>query len=204
MIQCLTGHVSGFPAIAEHDNTVRHVEDFIEPVRDEDDPGAIPRDAFDGVKKNSYFTGVERLGRFVQNQHVPAVGPTFQGAGDRDDRPLGRRERLDRHVDIELLAEPANEIQCARPFLPFVERRDGRAALIPGNPQILNSVQFRDQTEVLMNDMQFRFFSVPGGKNYGSTVGCIQTGQDLYQRGLAGTIVTNNRDDLTAVEIHRD
>ena len=115
VVEAADRHIGDFATIAQHDDAVGDVQHLIEPVGDENDTRAGVGNPPHSAEQDLDLAGVQRLGRFVEDQDVLVVRPAVQCAGDRDDRPLRRREGAHRNVDIEVLAEACDKFSsvCA-------------------------------------------------------------------------------------------
>src|SRR4029077_8864942 len=125
--------------------------------------------------------------------------------GDRDDRSLRGSERLNRRGDVEIGPEPSDQLPCGLPFGLALRRQQIRPAAGSSQRQILNGAQHRDETKILMDDVNLACGGAPVQLSPVPTsycdlrtwVGGINAGQDLRQCRLSRTVLADEGHNLS-------
>ena len=211
MIEPADGLLRHHPPVAQHDHPVGQGKDFVQPVRDEHHPGPRRRDPPDRLEQHLDLIAVQRRRRLVEHQDVVRTSPAVQRPGDRDDRPLRRRQLSHRDRHIEASPEPGDELPGPAALGGAADGGEPPAAGQLAEPQVLHRRQDVGQAEILVDEVQF----LAGGRPryqlaLGVThlddragIGLVNTGQDLDQRRLARAVVPEHRDDLTWTDLER-
>jgi hypothetical protein len=154
---------------------------------------------------------LEGGGRLVQYQQVVGIAPVGERPDDRDDRALRRRQLGDRHGDVEVAAEAADQLFRPAPFGAAVAGRDRARGEAAPERQVLHRGQSGNQTEVLVDEVEggacvaaAEHLAVGAEHLDRAGVHLIDAGQHLHQGRLAGAVLADHGDDLPGSDLERE
>ena len=191
-------------AVAQDDHPVGDLEHLVEPMRDVDHADAARAKPPKRGEQAHHLVRRQAGGRLVEHEDLGLRG---QRAGDGDQRLLGPAEALDANVRIDVGAEdvqrrrraPARRRPVHHPEAPRIAE---------GQADVLGDGHPVDQAEVLMDERDRqapqRPRDVPAAIADGALVQRVDAREDLDQRGLAGAVLAEERDDLAGVHVHAD
>ena len=166
---------------------------------DEDDAGAVGGDPPHRLEQALDLVVVQRGRRLVEDEHVVGARPAVERAGDRDDRPLGLRQRRDRDRDRERMPEAGDQLMRVAALGAPTDRPQIVPETGPPEPQVLDRRQHVDEAEVLVDDVQ-----LVGHVDLRPGIGGVDARQDLDERRLPRPVVPDHRHDLAGIDPQRD
>ncbi len=204
VIEPADGLLGHHPPVAQHDYPVGEGQDFVQPVGDEHHPGPRRRDPPDRLEQHLDLIAGQRRRRLVQHQDVVRTSPVVQRPGDRDDRPLRRRQPSDRDRHIQAGPKPGDELPGSATLGGAADGGESPPVRRLTQPQVFYRRQDVGQAEILVDEVQFlasrwrRHQLAVGVADLDDRprIGFIDTGQDLDQRRFARAVVSQHRDDF--------
>ena len=134
-------------AVAGDRDPVADREDFLEPVRDIEHRDAAAIELPQDIEKPLRFALVERGVRLIEDQETRLFQ---QHARQFDKLLLADAEAADRQMDVEMQAEPIQEISAA--FLHGADRDEAPTQWLPVDEQVRQHRPLREETQFLVDD----------------------------------------------------
>ena len=168
-----------------------------------------PADLADHREQSLDLVVRQHRGRLVEDEHAAAALPALERRRDRDDRPLDRRGRRQRAVDVEVDAEAREH--AAGLLLLFApahaaHRSAGEAAV---QREVVHGVELEHEAEVLVDEAQPVGHGVaevegrPVDLRHAAGIRRVVAGERLDQRRLAGPVLADQRVDLARPDVER-
>ena len=123
MVETTTLHLGDHLPVTQDDDPIGDLDHLIEAMGDEDHPRAALGDAADSYEKLRSLPLVQRGRRLIQDQNVLRMFPTVEGARNRNDRALGRRQLTDWHADVEAGAKAGDQVLGMAPLFSSASRK---------------------------------------------------------------------------------
>ena len=177
-----------FVAIGQH---------LVELVRDEDDGGTFGDEPLQGDEQFDHFLRDEHGRGFVEDENL---GAAIQHLQDLDALSLSDTEAGNGCVEVELHPESRHELADSRMGAGEIDS-PARCHRFVAENDVLGDGEVVGQHEVLVNHSDAGRDGVGGGAKRasgsvdgdGSLVGLVHAVQRLHQRGLAGTVLADDR-----------
>ncbi len=183
-------------AVLEDDRFVAYLENFIHPVRDQNERRSFGLQLAHHSEQPLRFRLGQARGRFVQNKHGRTGQP---GLRDFNHLLFGRRQVLDQPVRVHLEADFLQHF--ARPLVQLPVADQAEAGRLPAEQHIFADRQLRQQAQLLVNDRDAHplgglriserdLLSLVGDR---SAVGRKTSGQNVHQGAFARAVLADQR-----------
>ena len=156
--------------------------------------------------EQSFDVGLgKRRGRLIENDDV---GFDRERPADRDQRAFGRGKRRDRRLRVEIAAHARERLGRRVAHAPPGNEAGPRARIAGLNRDVLGHRHPLDEAQILVDEgdrqgVRPRMDGLSGEPDL-ARVGAVDSGQDFYQRGLAGAVLAEQRVDLAAADVEID
>ena len=158
----------------------------------------------EGGEQPRHLIRRQARGRFVEHQDLGLGG---ERPGDGDEGLLGSAQALDPDVGIDVGAEHFQRGGGAPARRGPIDQAVA-ARITERQADVLGDRHPVDQAEILVDegDRQApeRICHVGAAKGHSTLVERVDPGEDLDQRGLAGAILAEQRQDLAGLQVHAD
>ncbi|MNQ62278.1 hypothetical protein D3C85_766180 [compost metagenome] len=196
--------LGGHGTVAQHHRVVGDLQRLLQVVRDVDDRHPSRREVADHLEQRLHLRRRERRRGLVHDQDAAV---DRQGTRDLDDLLLPEAQVFDQGQRIDRFLELCHQ----RPRAPrlFGKVDAGGAAQLAAHEDVVAHREVRCQAQLLVNDRDAAFACVRGRRqDHRHAVehdvarrGRDHAREDLHQRGLAGAVFTEQRRDLSAVDV---
>ncbi len=191
-------------AIPQHGHRVADPEDLVEPVRDVDDGDALCPEHRDRGEQAIDLGGFERRGRLIHDEHAMPLG---HGARDGHGLLGPEAQVPERPADIHAHPVSRHHGRGAGPHPVEVHEAQAVGRLAP-QEQVARDAQLGDQVDLLVDGADAGQLRVARPGEMGhlthepqlARVGLVDARHALDERGLAGTVLADERVDLTGHE----
>src|SRR5215217_765160 len=206
---------AGRPAAAQDDGTVGDRHHVVHAVGDEDHGDAVVTEAPDQVQHPCRLAQAEGGGGLVEDDELGGEGDR---ACHRDGLALPSRHQRDRGVEgRQGHLEALQQLSGACGHGPVAEdaqpsRQPRWPCDLPAGEEVGGRAQVVEQGEVLVDGLDPELAGVGGGgasqrhpvQLHGALVQAVHAADALDQRGLAGPVVAEEREDLAGVDVEVD
>ena len=196
--------LAGFPAadkaaVAQHRNTVAHLVNLIEEVRNKDQAHALIAQLAHQGKKHLHFLGIEAGGGFIEDQHFRRE---IDSATDRHDLLHRHGKTVQRFAHVEREAIRFHQLRGAR-FHLFAAQQ-AKTSGLAANKQVIRYRHVWQQVHFLVDRADPQLLRMRGvfGRNSitfqpdSAAIGVIDPGQGFNQRRLPRPVFAEQRHDL--------
>jgi hypothetical protein len=188
--------------VAEDHHAVGNLEHLVEAVRDVNHADAACSQPAQCGEELRHFIGRKARRWLVEHENL---GVGRERACDRDERFLGAGKVMDAEVRIDIDAQHAERAHGARPRgLPVNDAKAARVAEHYRN--VLGDGHPVDQAEVLVDECDWQssnrvrdFMAAVGD---GARIERVDAGEDLDERGFAGAVFAQQRDNFTCRDVY--
>ena len=199
-------------AAAQHRHAVRDAQHFVELVADEDHAEALRDELLQRAEQADDFGWREHRGRLVEDQHLRALSGAerHQSLKNLDPLTLADREARDTRIRVDLQPEAPRGIDQLR------ARRSTPRERLPqrlgAEHHVVKHAEVVGEREMLMHhaDAGGKGGARVAGRQHltesldAAFVGDIVAEQDRHQRALAGAVLAEQREHLSARQRQRD
>ncbi len=193
--------LAGDAAVTQHHHPVRDLEDLVQPVRDVDHSHATVAQPAQGREQPAHLVGRQARGRLVENEDLRCGR---QRARDRHQRFLGPAEALNAHVRIDVRANDVERRARALPCRAPIHHAE-TPRIAKGEADVLRNGHPVDQSEILMDERNRQVAERAGriapAERYAARIQRVDAGEDLDERGLAGAVLAEQRQDLAGADL---
>ena len=199
-------------AVAQHRDRIGDAEDLVEVMRDEHHGVAGLGEVPDRSEQLLHIASRQRGGGLVEHddRRIVVLG---EGAGDGDTRAVGDAELTDRAPNVERGPRSGDEVPGRHPRRLPVDGAAAPARVAPPEHDVLGDAEVIDQSEVLVNEphveavgvarrSELEWLAVHRGRCSG--IGLVVPGEHLDERRLAGSVLADERVDLSFGDGHAD
>ncbi len=194
---------AGIAAVAQHDETVRHLHHLFDEMRDVDDGETPLLEARDELEQLLHVGTREAAGRLVQHQHA-ATG--HQRASNLDKLLRGRRQLAGAGLDGKFrMSELVEGGPCGAADTIAVDEAECTQHIRPwrlgAKRDVVHHAQVRRQRELLIDHRHPGVSRVArttrgvrrSGQHHRAGIGRRRTGEHRHQRALAGAVLPDQR-----------
>ena len=191
-------------AVAQHSDTVADVQHFLKTMGDEDHAEPVVLQLAHDAEERLDLGLAQRGGRFV---HDDDLGFTRDCLGDFDHLLLGHRQVAHdgrrAHGQTQVVQDRLGLVLA----LATVDK--DRRPRLPSDEDVLHHRQVGHEVEFLIDDGDAQLLGVVGVANLHrlavdgdrAAVDCVDAGEDLHQRGLAGPVLADQAENLAAADL---
>ncbi len=184
-------------AVAEHRELVGDLEQLVHLVRDVDDALALLAQLANDAEQMVDFDIAQRRRRLIHDEHL---GVERHGLRDLDHLAACHRQRAHFGLRVDVDRQPGEQRLRAPAQFGVIDQ----AAAVPGlapNPDVLGHGHVRHQVQFLMDHRNTAIERIERAVQHDrlaleadlAPVRRMHAGNDLHQRGLAGTVLAHQR-----------